>query len=306
MRLRIFTGKPDDWLTWKGLFKAYVDQKRPEVVGVVLGTIDLGDDKSTEIKCEKEQLAVGGKGVLTRAVAAAEDKARVKLAKTNRLLHSVLVSHTEGAPSSLVEECAEACDGVGAWLALTSKCEVKSSVSVGTAVRNLTDDVPAFSRDPDVYFGRVERLQRQLRATDVEISDKVLMVVGLSRLPVQYDGLTTVLDAASELTYDQFKEQVRVFYRRKVSKTSGVPKTPAVPVPPADEALKAAVVVCGYCGKNGHSEKKCFKKAKRANVQCRKCGEMGHYENECKSDGSSKENASTAIDEIPFHSEGCT
>ena len=158
-------------------------------------------------------------------------------------------------------------------MALQAKCEVKSSVSVGTATRDLVGDVPPFAHDPGVCFGRVERLQRQLRTVGVNTTDEILVVVGLSRLPAEHEGLTTVLDALADLKCDKFKEHVRTYYRRKVSKRAGGKV-------PRDAALKADIT-CGYCGKSGHDEKKCFKKKRVAPVRCSLCGNEGHYSDQC-------------------------
>ena len=102
VKLSAFGGVHEQWLTFKGLFAAYADQRHPEVTGLTEGTTDLGEgDKVVVVKYEDELEAVGKEGVLTRAVAQVQGKAKRKLAKTNRLLHSVLVSHTVGHPPPL-------------------------------------------------------------------------------------------------------------------------------------------------------------------------------------------------------------
>ena len=239
-------------MTWSGLFQACADQKNGVVVDLLTGQLDLGSGRSVQVKCEGELVAVGSEQVLTRATADALQEAKTKVARTNRLLHSVLVSHTRGAAAVIVEECAEKRGGTGARLALKAKCEVTSSVQVGAAVQQLVGDRTGVGEDPDLYFGRIERLQRQLKGTKVEVSDVVLVVVALARVPEECAALRTVLDSTPNLQHGALKEQVRTFYRRRAP--SKLNRGGA-----SEEKALVVVAKCTFCGKNGHLEAKCWK-----------------------------------------------
>ena len=191
-KLQPFSWKPEDWLPFKGKFEALLDRTDPDLLDFLLGCLEIddGDDEKKPLKVIESQ-------VETRAALKKAGESKAKKMRINRLLHSMLVSYTDGAANNLVEQFRKERDGLGAWEALEAKYEVKSHVQMGVTLKMLIDDSPG-TGDPDVYILRVERLQRQLIEMGVEVSDQLMMAIVLSRMQDGYAGLRTVLDTIED------------------------------------------------------------------------------------------------------------
>jgi hypothetical protein len=296
-KLQPFSGRPEDWPQFKGRFEALLDRTDADLLDFLLGHFELDDDdekkllKGPEPQEKKPQLKGGESQVETRAAA---KKAKAKEARMNRLLHSMLTSYTDGAANNLVEQFRKERDGLGAWAALEAKYEVKSHVQMGVTLKMLIDDSPG-DGDPDVYILRVERLQRQLTDMGVEVSDKLMMAIVLSRMQDGYAGLRTVLDTIQDLDYDKLKDQMRVFYRRNV-----------IPKGENSEALFTSGRgkfngTCRVCRERGHKQWDCPKKDHGNDARgrgCFLCGKMGHRYKQCPERKESQEEANMAGEDL--------
>jgi len=255
MRLKVFKGDPNEWLSWRAKFEAMVDAD---------GLLDFMLSEAEAIK--------------TGSIVEGD----VAWRKKNQKLYCKLVICTEGAPNGVVEQQKESRSGLAAWSALIKKYEVKGNVQKAALLDRLLRDVLSNREDPDVYFIRVEQLQRQLKAMEVDVTDSMMMVIVMSKMSESYAGLRTVLDTVGDLTYDKLKEQMRVYYGRMNSTSQSSPQ---------DSALMTNFKGnCRRCGKYGHREAHCrnsdgFKKE----IVCFLCGKRGHIVRNCPNNKEAEE-----------------
>jgi hypothetical protein len=238
----VFSGRPDDWFTWCMKFKAVLEDK------------DL-----------LEYLGAKRPGATAKEKQAEYDKA-------NKKIYGKIVSLVKGAAIGIIMPFEETRDGNGAWAALKAKYELKGRAQKSALQAELMKDELSSDEDPDAYFARIEAIQRRLRELEVDVSDETMIGIASARLPSAYDALQVLFDADDELTYDAFKERVRVFYRRAITKN----------IRNHGAGLSAVVFNgrCHKCGQVGHRRKDCKNKA---TVKCHKCGKMGHVAKFCKS-----------------------
>jgi hypothetical protein len=97
-----------------------------------------------------------------------------------------------------------------------------------------------------------------------------------------------LFDADDGLTYDEFKERVRTFYRRSILKNAR----------PQDSALNTNVKFqgkCHRCGMMGHRIRDC---KNAAAMVCRKCNKKGHIAKFCKQKQEDSEEANMADEDL--------
>ena len=251
MKIKAFTGKAIDWLPFKAKFKAMLEEKDPKLLDFVLEPV---------VKPKKKE----------------EREAWVRM---NRMLYAKLILFTEGAANGLVEQFEEERSGLGAWLALVAKYEVKSQVQKGALMRELIRSELESGEDPDLYFTRMERIQRQLKAMDLWVTDEMLVVIMLAQMEESYERLRTVLDTKDDLEYEEFKNQIRTFHSRlKADAEEAVAKTKEK----NDDAAFATIFrgKCYRCGKAGHRKAECT--TKESDIKkCDHCGKPGHVKKNC-------------------------
>lgn len=279
LKIRRFTGKAEEWPEWKLKFKA------------VLEVGDLLDNLMT-----------------TEEPSEFNAKALAAWKKTDRKVFFQLVLYTSEAAGNLVEQFEESCSGREAWEALIAKFEHKGAAGKVDLHRELMRSVMGEREDPDTFLVRIETIRRKLKVLKHVIPDDMLMGMILSKLPSNYETLVTIMEADEGLEYEDMKDQMRAFWKRRVRDSDAEEAEED-----AAKALTAAMIgkkmdqrLCFGCGLAGHIKVNCpqnnlqrnGKNGWRANGKngsrgnnrpfegkCHKCHGQGHRAMDCPSAG---------------------
>ena len=190
--VQVFSGKPKEWRRFKVKLQAALEEA------------DLLETLESE------------KPVVSEGATQGERKALATWVKNDRKIYSKLILYTSNDAGSLVEQFESSRSGKLAWDALKAKYDPKGRAGKVDLYRDLMAAKLEDGEDPDKVFLRMEGNRRQLQDMEQTVSDEMLLGMTLSKLPPSYDTLVTILEADDELTYDDMKEQVRAYWKRKV------------------------------------------------------------------------------------------
>jgi hypothetical protein len=231
--VQVFSGKPEEWRRFKVKLQAALEES------------DLLETLESE------------KPVVAEGATQGERKALANWVKNDRKIYSKLILYTSNDAGSLVEQFESSRSGKLAWDALKAKYDPQGRAGKVDLYRDLMAVKLENGEDPDKLFLRMEGNRRQLQDMEQTVSDEMLLGMTLSKLPPSYDTLVTILEADDELKYDDMKEQVRAYWKRKVK--GSLSRQDAVEV----KALAAAEVkqkgACYGCGLTGHIKVNCPK-----------------------------------------------
>ena len=110
------------------------------------------------------------------------------------------------------------------------------------------------------YISRVRQLAADLKAMDVKVEDGDIAMTVLCGLPSKYEHLIVAIDAAtgdSSLTMDFVKSRLLQEEQRMTDRDKSKPAPDAALVTQPNPSNK---VSCSHCGKENHTEAKCWKK----------------------------------------------
>ena len=110
------------------------------------------------------------------------------------------------------------------------------------------------------YISRVRQLAADLKAMDVKVEDSDIAMTVLCGLPSKYEHLIVAIDAAtgdSSLTMDFVKSRLLQEEQRMTDRDKSKPAPDAALVTQPNPSNK---VSCSHCGKENHTEAKCWKK----------------------------------------------
>jgi hypothetical protein len=115
------------------------------------------------------------------------------------------------------------------------------------------------SEDPDQFFGKVDSLQVRLNALGHEYTEVMLRTMCMVKFPSSYRTLRTCIQANKSQSYEEFKEQVRLFWRTEILVGEGTGDkdgtTKALAATVENKSLK-----CFGCGSPGHLLPDCPKR----------------------------------------------
>jgi hypothetical protein len=135
LKIKVFSGDEDQWPSWKIKFKGVLRGKKL--------LKHLSTEKPAESKTAEEKKA---------------------WADNDEALFYELILHTSGTACNLIEQFEEGAEGKKAWEALTDKFEGTGSLAVVDLAKKLMTCTMEDSIDPDMFFVKVEGLQRRLKA----------------------------------------------------------------------------------------------------------------------------------------------
>ena len=236
LKIKIYTGKVEEWPQWKMKFQAVLN----------------GKSLLANLKSEKPG-------------ASAAREVKEAWQKKDQDIFFQLILHTSGAAGSLVEQFEDECSGHLAWKALIEKYEQRGAVAAVDLHRDLMKCRLAETEDPDSFFVRIESLQRRLKALGQTVTDEMLAAMILSKLPSNYDTLGAILESGNNgdaFTYDQMKERIRAYYNRRiVIDSAGDGDNDGKALMTTDAQGKEQRPLCFGCGEPGHLKFNCPKKA---------------------------------------------
>lgn len=141
LKIKLFTGKEDEWNEWKTKFQAVLRSKR------------LLRHLTTE-KPEKE----------LEGVAEIEERgAFEKWLDNDEAVFYELIIHTSGTACKLVQQFEDGTQGKKAWETLKEKYEGSGTMETVELMETLLTCKMDTERDPDLFFIKVENIQRRLR-----------------------------------------------------------------------------------------------------------------------------------------------
>lgn len=262
--VQVFTGKPEEWKRFKVKLQAALEES----------------DLLETLESDKPVVADGASQT--------EKKALATWTKNDRKIYSKLILYTSGDAGSLVEQFESSRSGKLAWEALKAKYDPKGRAGKVDLYRDMMAAKLEDADDPDKLFLRMEGNRRQLQDMGQSVSDEMLLGMTLSKLPPSYDTLVTILEADDELEYDDMKEQVRSYWKRKVkeslNKDTGEVKALAAEV-------KKERGACYGCGLKGHIIANCPTRSTQSNTGgqqgrpfrgfCHVCSGQGHKAVDC-------------------------
>lgn len=219
-----FDGKNESWTSWKLKFSSWIK---------VIGAYDV---------------------MVGNTTAPLSRPARLEFDKINSMAYTLIITSVTDAAFNIVSQAPED-DGHAAWQLLLNRYETKTRAQ---KVRLLSElmRVTLVANDPELLFTKINDIVKQLSYWPSlrNIDEDWLVGITISALPSAYAELTTVLDSADKLTYEETKDKLRAFYNRRIT---------AAP-PDCEAALYGtgkrvgSKDKCSHCGKMGHKAEKCW------------------------------------------------
>jgi hypothetical protein len=242
-----FDGKDEAWTAWKLRFTSWM--KLIGVYDVMAGTI--AQPSSTD------------------ANAAADYRVR------NSTAYTLIITNVSSVAFNAVAQAAED-DGNAAWELLLNRYETKTRANKISLLGELMRVTLQPSQDPEELFTQINGIVKQLSYWENlrTIDDDWLIGVVINALPTTYAELSTVLDNAERLTYNDAKNKIRSFYTRRIV---------ATPREADEEAAFFANITCFTCKKKGHKASQC--PCKTATAQAKWCNlhkTAAHSDRECR------------------------
>ena len=185
LKIRRFTGKREEWPEWKLKFQAVLEGA--DLLDTLLSSEPI--DADTDAAEDRETAA--------------------KWRKKDRKIYFQLILYTTEAAGNLVEQFEDICSGKMAWEALKNKYEHQGTVGKVDLHKELMESSMGEAEDPDSFFIKIEGIQKRLKALGQVISEDMVQGMILSKLPSNYNTLTTIMEADDDLTYESMKNQVR-------------------------------------------------------------------------------------------------
>lgn len=255
-KIPAFSGKPEDWESWRSKFEAVLYQK--DMLG------DLTSSKPV----------VGG-SVTQEHLATWKEK--------DKGLFYQLILNTSGAALQLVQQFKyPEYNGQNAWKALVEKYEGGGDIGAVDLMTQLFTLKMDESEDPDRFFNRVESLQVRLKALGLELNEKLIRVICIIKLPPNYATLRVCVQASKDGEDDhplqRFKERVRLFWRTNVllgERDDGDAESEENGGTKAFMAKGKQGVTCHGCGEPGHMKPDCPKGQYRGRGENAKNGKGG-------------------------------
>ena len=175
LKIKPFSGKPEEWPSWRLKFEAVLYGK------------DLLDNLES-----------------TRPVADATTSEAIvdSWMKKDKSIFYQLILHTSGDASRLVEQYRTTYGGQLAWKAMIDKYEGSGelgAVDLATQMANLR---MGESEDPDQFFGKVDSLHVRLKALGHEYTEVMLRTMCMVKFPSSYKTLRTCIQANKSQSYD--------------------------------------------------------------------------------------------------------
>lgn len=241
LKIKIYTGKVEEWPQWKMKFQAVLNGKG---LLATLKSEKPGESATTEVKAAWQ--------------------------KKDQDIFFQLILHTSGAAGSLVEQFEEECSGQLAWKALIEKYEQKGSVGAVDLHKEMMKCRLGDNQDPDLFFALLESFQRRLKALKQIVTNEMLVAMILSKLPPGYDTICAILEAGgidgSPFTYDQVKERIRAYYKRRIADGTDEEDekdgAKALAVDARGGGREQKSPLCFGCGEAGHLKFQCPKRNK--------------------------------------------
>lgn len=155
-------------------------------------------------------------------------------------------------------------NGVAAWKALRERYDHQGILGRSILQRQLMEARLDPSGDPEEYFLTIERITVRLGELGQPVSEEAVVGLVLSKLPKStYAPLITVLDMWESLTYENLKQRVRIFYKRRIAELDGGNG--------AEDSSKAFMA--------GAHKREDWK----TRIKCYRCKKPGHVKRECPS-----------------------
>lgn len=247
LRIKPFTGKPEDWLEFKRKLIAVL---HIEKLRKTLATV--------------------------RPAADAEGRAAWDI--NNENIFYQLVLHTEGNAADLVWQFETGTDGKAAWEALLNRYEHSGSLGMAALHAALNDCKMGADEEPDVFFVRYDSIINRLRTLGDSISDKTALSMLLAKVPRIYQSVMPTLRGLKEDDFklETVKEHLRDHYAQFIRGTRRG----------KDDGGAKALFTHHHDGGGGGSNKKKGPTNKKANprhknLHCHGCGELGHIKPNC-------------------------
>lgn len=219
--------------------------------------------------------------------------AQDKWVTSNHKIFARLVQYTEDAPYDMVTQFVEERDGMKAWKGLVAKYELKGNVQKAVLQKELHNVAMAEGDDPDVFFGKLETIRRQLKNLKVEVDESSMIGAVMGNLPFSYESLLSVVEGDEDLSYEDLKKRIRVFHLRHARSAKG-----------EESALMTTFDgKCHGCGAYGHKKSDCPRRTDKGSsgsrdgggggghagrgggggkkIKCHHCNKLGHIKKDC-------------------------
>lgn len=250
LKIKIFSGREQEWPEWKAKFQAVLRSKK----------------LLKHLSSEPPDEALDDSALFEERAGSTPFE---KWLEDDEALFYELIIHTTGMACKLVQQFEERTQGRKAWEVLKQKYEGTGTLEAMELLEELmTCKMVDPSKDPDLFFVRLERLQRRLRDRGEEYSDNKLRDLLLVKLPRdKYQGLiSTIGGEGRRPSYEETKERVRSHWRIFIREGRSAMDDDDEEESSADKAFisKAAA---------GEGDKQ--------KIKCFKCKKFGHKSFEC-------------------------
>src|SRR6056297_2485951 len=216
-RMAIFSGRLEDWDTWKSEIESFIGAKDPEMAGIIVGLIEKPISRD-ETPSYKEKNAKG---------------------------YFTLKKYLKGAAANLIETFRPNKDGAGAFKALTDKYELRGETQKALLMSEFSQLNFDENSDPGETFEAAEELARKIKHRfDMEIDESMLLTHLINKIPPAYGMVKVSLETQDLMSYSNLKSKMINHF---VTKIANKVKD--------DQCLAVNFNgYCNWCRKYGHKE----------------------------------------------------
>jgi hypothetical protein len=222
-RMAIFSGRLEDWDTWKSEVESFIGAKDPDKADIIVG-ITKSPISGDEAKPYDEKNAKG---------------------------YFILKKYLKGAAASLIEKFRQDKNGAGAFRALRDKYELKGETQKALLMSEFSHLNFNENGDPGETFEAAEELARKMKSRfDMEINDSILLTHLINKIPSAYGMVKVSLETQDLMSYSNLKSKmINHFVTNIANKVKD------------DQCLAVSFNgYCNWCGKYGHKEIECLVK----------------------------------------------
>ncbi|EWM30056.1 hypothetical protein Naga_100975g3 [Nannochloropsis gaditana] len=222
-RMAIFSGRLEDWSSWKREIESFIGAKDPEMADIIVGFAKMPTSRD-DLSSYNDKNAKG---------------------------YFTLKNYLKGAAAKLIEKFRLNKDGACAFQALKDKYELRGETQKPLLMSEFSQLNFSETNDPGQTFEAAEELAMKMKSClDMEINDSILLTPLINKIPSAYGMVKVSLETQDLMSYSNLKSKMINHF---VTKIANKVKD--------DQCLAVSFYgYCNWCRKYRHKEIECLVK----------------------------------------------